>query len=224
MTSPEKSRNGSVIWIGVLAVVLILGLVAIIASRGGSSDGDDTATGGGASTTTVSVPTSVDPGSAPVLPAYDANADPDPAVGQTIPTATGKTFDGDDITIGPNGKAQIILFVAHWCPHCQREIPLLKAHLDDHPMPDDVALTTVSTSVHPGADNYPPQEWLEREGWKAPVLDDGEDSLVANDFGLTSFPYFVAVDAQGKVVMRASGELTTDQFDAAVKAAQTGQA
>ena len=33
--------------------------------------------------------------------------------------------------------------------------------IDDVPMPDDVELLTVSTSVKPDAGNYPPQDWLE---------------------------------------------------------------
>ena len=141
----------------------------------------------------------------------------------TIPTVTGKDFDGNDLTIsGDDGKAKIIVFVAHWCPHCQREVPLLKEHLDDVPMPDDVELLTVSTSVKPGAENYPPQEWLDEEGWSAPVLADDDTSTVAQAYGLSSFPYFVVVDADGKVVARASGEISTDQFDEAVAAAQDG--
>ena len=31
-------------------------------------------------------------------------------------------------------------------------------------------------------------------------------------FGLSAFPYFVAVDGSGKVVARTSGEITTGQF------------
>ena len=80
----------------------------------------------------------------------------------------------------------------------------------------------MSTAVQPGAENYPPQEWLEAEGWEAPVLADTDD-LVANSFELKSFPYFVAVDADGNVVERVSGELSPEQFDALVEAAQTGE-
>ena len=99
-------------------------------------------------------------------------------------------------------------------------MPLLKEHLDDVPMPDDVELVTVSTSVKPGAENYPPKEWLDEEGWAAPVLADDDAGSVAQAYGLSAFPYFVVVDADGKVVARASGELSTDQFDDAVAAAQ----
>jgi peroxiredoxin len=233
MTSPNQagppsSRNGAAIWIGVGAVIVVLGIAAVFFARGSGSDDVAGQTGkvsvGDGSTTTgdgEAADTTADGGSATSLPVYDATVNDDPAVGMTIPTVTGKTFDGDDITIsGSDGKAKVIVFVAHWCPHCQREVPLLKAHLDDTPMPDDVELLTVSTSVKPGADNYPPQEWLEGEGWTAPVLADDEDSSVAQAYGLSAFPYFVVVDKDGKVVGRASGELTTRQFDAAVAAAQ----
>ena len=40
------------------------------------------------------------------------------------PPSPASDFDGDDITIGADdGTAKVILFVAHWCPHCQAEVP-----------------------------------------------------------------------------------------------------
>jgi peroxiredoxin len=223
--SPGTSRNGSVLWIGALVAVVLLGIAAVFIARGNDDKEVDGQTNkvsvGGSTTTAADGTTDTSETASGSLPPYDATVAEDPAVGQKIPTVTGKDFKGDEITIsGDDGKAKVILFVAHWCPHCQREIPLLKSHLDDKAMPDDVELLTVSTSVKPGADNYPPEKWLESEGWSAPVLADDDASSVAQAYGLTSFPYFVVVDADGKVVARASGELSTDQFDAAVKAAQ----
>lgn len=228
-TPAERGSNKAVPWIAGIVVVLVAGLVAVAATRGSSGGKDDDATSKvkvGASTTVAgndTPTTGAAPGSAPALPMYDATTD-DAAVGMTIPTVTGKDFDGNDITIGPDGKAKVILFVAHWCPHCQREVPLIKEHLDSNPMPEDVELLTVSTAVKPGAENYPPQDWLEAEGWSAPVLADDEISSVGQAYGLSAFPYFVVVDKDGKVVLRATGEISTDEFDAAVKAAQTGKA
>jgi peroxiredoxin len=236
MTSPnpgaKRSSNGALIWIGVGVVIVILGVAAVFLASG-NDDGKEEVKGqtgsvsvDGSTSTTADIGShSEGPAPAGSLPTYDRTLGTDPAVGKTIPTVTGQDFDGNDITIsGDDGKAKVILFVAHWCPHCQREVPLLKAHLDDVPMPDDVELLTVSTSVQPGATNYPPQEWLEKEGWSAPVLADDKESTVAQEFGLSSFPYFVVVDADGKVVERSSGEISTDEFDALVKAAQEGSA
>jgi hypothetical protein len=60
--------------------------------------------------------------------------------------------------------------------------------------------------------NWPPGEWLVDEGWTQPTMVD-PDGSAAETWGLTSFPYFVAIDANGDVVARASGELTTAQFE-----------
>lgn len=231
MTAPKNpAGSGSKIWIIAIVLVVVAGVVAVIAARGSGGDEVEGQTGsvqvgssGGEGSTTEGTgsDTTEGDGGAAALPAYDATLATDPAVGTTIPTVTGTTFDGEELTISPDdGKAKIILFVAHWCPHCQREIPRLVEHLADNPLPDDVELITVSTSVEPSGDNYPPQEWLDREGWTAPTIADDEDSTIAATYGLSAFPYFVAVDAEGKVVARSTGELTTDQFDEIVAQAQ----
>jgi cytochrome c biogenesis protein CcmG/thiol:disulfide interchange protein DsbE len=224
---PKAPGNGSKIWIAAIALVLVAGIVAIIAARGSGDDEVDGQTGsvqvGDATTTSgagAGATETTDAAAADQLPEYDATLEADPAIGMTIPTVTGTTFEGDELTIAPDGTAKILLFVAHWCPHCQREVPMLKAHLDDVPMPDDVELVTISTSVEPSADNYPPEGWLADEGWEVPTIADDEASTIARTFGLSAFPYFVAVDADGKVVARASGELSAEEFDAVVAQAQ----
>ena len=70
----------------------------------------------------------------------------------------------------------------------------------------------MSTGVTDKRPNYPPSLWLEKERWTAKTLADSEAQDAADAFGLTAFPYFVAVDGSGKVVARTSGEITTDQF------------
>lgn len=216
-TSPDSStRSGgsSKIWIIGLAVVLVAGLIAVLATRDSNDKGDDNAAG---SSTTVPDCTADGP-----LPEFkDSNNDA--AICRTIPTISGTSLDGKPMTIGAaDGKAKVILFVAHWCPHCQREVPLIVSHLRETPMPSDVELLTVSTAAKPEAGNYPPKAWLGAAAWTAPVLDD-TDGSAAIDYGLTGFPYFVVADAEGKVVVRGSGELSMDQFDQMVKAAQTGE-
>jgi thiol-disulfide isomerase/thioredoxin len=112
----------------------------------------------------------------------------------------------------------VLLFVAHWCPHCQAEVPVVQAWLDSGRLDPSVDLISVATGIDPARPNYPPDAWLAREHWSPPVLVDG-DQAVATSYGLKAFPYWVAVDAAGKVVVRATGELTPDQLDALAAAA-----
>jgi cytochrome c biogenesis protein CcmG/thiol:disulfide interchange protein DsbE len=115
----------------------------------------------------------------------------------------------------------VVMFVAHWCPHCQKEVPLITAHLGGK-LPGDVDLFAVSTGVDQTAPNYPPGAWLRKENWPVPTLVDDAQGSAAKAYGLSGFPYFVVVDASGKVVDRASGEIPVEQFDALINAARSG--
>lgn len=201
------------LWIGTAAVVLILAVAAI--ASGGGSDGDKT-TEGLEQTRPVTV-------TGTPLPELPKDGGADPAVGQVIPAAEGQGFDGNPVLIRNDGRAKLIVFVAHWCSHCQAEIPLLAGYLQSHPLPGNVDLYTVSTAVDSNRPNYPPSSWLRKEQWDAPTLADSEDGKTAESFGLTAFPYFVAADGAGKVVARTTGEIGTDQFAALVQKALGNQ-
>ena len=190
------------LWIGVAGLVAVL-LVAAIVSSGGSDEKEPSAQG-----VEEIRPVSV---SGTALPEYEPGG-ADSAVGQTIPEVKGQSFDGSPVTIGNDGRSKLIVFVAHWCPHCQKEIPLLADWLKSNALPGGVDLYTVSTGVTDKRPNYPPSKWLKKEGWTAKTLADSAEQQAADAFGLSAFPYFVAVDGSGKVVARTSGEITTGQF------------
>lgn len=204
--APTPSRRPW-LWVALGAIVALAAVLAVVASNG---------TDRAPSIAGVEETRDVEVGGAALAP---LGAGTDPAMGQTIPAVTGATFDGTPVTIGGNGKATVVVFVAHWCPHCQNEVPLLSDHLAGQPMPDGVELVTVSTSTSPERPNYPPSAWLDREDWPGPVLADSADGTAAQAFGLTGLPYFVAVNSAGEVVGRTSGEISTDQFDQLVELA-----
>lgn len=187
------------LWIGVAGLVLVLALAAIVSSGGG----DEPQSAEGIEETRPVTVTGT------ALPEYDpGNA----VVGQTMPEISGQSFDGSPVEIRNDGRAKVIVFVAHWCPHCQKEIPLLADYLKSKSLPSGVDLYTVSTGVTDERPNYPPSRWLEKEGWTVKTLADSESQEAADAFGLSAFPYFVAVDGSGRVVARTSGEISTDQF------------
>jgi thiol-disulfide isomerase/thioredoxin len=214
-------RSSSRLWLGLFLIVVAAGVVALLASRGQDKSGPTRARTTGATTgSTVVAPAETRPvevtGTA--LPRYEG--EPDPAVGRPIAEITGAGFDGAPVTIAPDGRPKLVLFVAHWCPHCQREVPKLSEYLRQHPLPADVDMVTVATGTSPDRPNYPPSGWLAREKWPGSVLADSTQSTAASAFGLSAYPFFVAVDASGKVVARTSGELTTETFAQLMQAAR----
>ena len=137
----------------------------------------------------------------------------DAAVGQQIPTITGTDLAGDEITIAPGDGPMAIVLLAHWCNHCQAEVPILVDYLASTGMPEGVELVAISTSINEAQPNYPPSTWLEGEGWPVPTLVDDASSRALGALGMSAFPGFIFVDADGRVVSRTTGELPAATFD-----------
>ncbi len=147
------------------------------------------------------------------LPTFDGR-EPDPAMETRAPAFAASTFDGVEVSVLPgDGTAKVIGFFAHWCPHCQRELPRLANWLAANELPAGVEVIAVSTAVDSGRGNYPPSAWFEEEQWPAVVVRDSESSEIGDAYGLSGFPYTVAVDADGLVVARVSGELTDELWE-----------
>jgi len=149
----------------------------------------------------------------------------DPAIGQELPAISGTDYTGTQVEILDDGRPKIVMLLAHWCPHCQEEVPEVQGWLDAEGEPADVDLYSVSTAVQAMQPNFPPQDWLQREGWTVPVIADDEDGTVAQAVGVGGYPFFVFVNADGTVAARHAGRLGVAQLEQAVqRLAETAQA
>jgi thiol-disulfide isomerase/thioredoxin len=214
--------------IAAIAIVLVAAVAAIVVT-GGSGGTAATAPPSAASTpvgSAASTPLGSAASGAPAasagapvvsgspLPAFQQTVG-DPAIGTTIPTVAGTNFSGEPVAIDLDGKPKILIFLAHWCTHCQAEVPLVQAWMNAGGLPDGVELISVATAIDPARPNYPPAAWLEREGWSAPVIDD-ETGSVATAYGLSAFPFWVFVNGDGTVAGRAAGELPIADVEAII--------
>jgi thiol-disulfide isomerase/thioredoxin len=203
--SKSSSGNGKFIVGAIIAV--IIGGAAIVAISSSGSD-SNTSSGNISEFSEITV-------TGEELPAFDSvSSATDAAIGMTAPVVSGKGFTGTEITTDGAGTPTLLVFLAHWCPHCQREVPLLVEWEKNGKTPTGVDVIAVATGTDPANPNFPPSEWLAREEFPAlwPVIADSADKKAANAFGLSGYPYFVLVDAQGKVFKRLSGEIPMDQL------------
>lgn len=198
----QRSRMPLYIVGGVLLLGLVVALAVVIAqSESGSFEDENIAnaevsiTGNG-------------------LPIYVPDSGPnDQGLGLPAPEVRGADFQGNPVAITADGRAKAIVFLAHWCPHCQREVPVVQSWLATNPVPDGVDLYSVATSIDPLRGNYPPNEWLAREGWTPPVIVDDAQSTVSAAYGLSAFPYWVFVDGDGTILGRRTGSISTAELD-----------
>ena len=145
------------------------------------------------------------------LPAF-AGTEGDQAVGMVAPDFDATTFDDRDVLVRPGGgTGHVLVFLAHWCPHCQNEVPKLVEWIAADGIPADVEVVAVSTAVQLDRGN-PPRAWLAGEGWPVTAVRDDDAGTVADAYGLRSFPYVVVVGTDGRVRARLSGGLRPEAW------------
>jgi cytochrome c biogenesis protein CcmG, thiol:disulfide interchange protein DsbE len=114
---------------------------------------------------------------------------------------------------GPTDGPTLYVFLAHWCPHCNDEIPELielrnraapRGHERDRHQhrrrQHGAELSAVGVARRPGV-----AVGVARDGRQRRV-----DGFVVNGGG--GFPYLMIVDADGNVLVRASGTKSAEEL------------
>jgi thiol-disulfide isomerase/thioredoxin len=209
----KKSNNSKLIIGGVILAIVIAFVIAMVAggsNESGSSDTTKTPNSDGSVSVGENQPVEV------VGEALEALSDSgdDSAIGLTAPTLNGFAFDGTSLSVTPgDGNPYMLVFLAHWCAHCNREIPRLIEWQATGAIPADLQIIGVSTGVANDRPNYPPSQWVVEKGWPWPVMADSKAKDAARAYGISGYPFFAIVGADGKVKVRGSGELEIDQLN-----------
>jgi cytochrome c biogenesis protein CcmG, thiol:disulfide interchange protein DsbE len=197
MSGGRKGGSNRLVLILVgVAVIAFVGVVAVLsAGEGADLPG----------LSDVAAPVTVD--GDPISVPYPEDG-PDPAVGLPSPVITALDYDDQEVTIGAPGQAQVLVFLAHWCPVCEQELPTLRALVNADGVPDDVELVLVTTGLDPGRPNWPPRTWLRDAGLGdvLTVRDDSGDPMM-RAFGLRAYPAWAVIGADGTIVARRQGLL-----------------
>jgi thiol-disulfide isomerase/thioredoxin len=210
------------IWVIIVVVLAIAtGGIIWVATSGGDSNADNGSqvTDAGGNDIPDSQPVTV---TGEALLPYDSAETVDPAVGLPAPLLSGLDFEGDAVTVDPSVSGPyMVVFLAHWCPHCNAEVPRLLDWKGSGAVPAELNVLGVATAVSASAPNYPPHEWFSNKGWSWPVLvdekqGDGEAGKAAISYGATGWPYFVIVGADGLVKARVSGEIEVSELQVIV--------
>lgn len=198
----DRTDNRNVI---LPAIILLVGLAGVIAfaTSGGSDEPSGTTLPPQFQQVAVTGSTL-----APLGDDGTGNVD-DPMVGQQAPALAGRSFSSAEISVTPGTDTAptLLVFLAHWCPHCNRELPLLVEMNDKNLFPEGLRVVGVVTSSREDQANWPPSRWISEKGWPFEVLVDDEMSKAANSYGVDGFPFMVVVGADGKVKARHSGEM-----------------
>jgi cytochrome c biogenesis protein CcmG, thiol:disulfide interchange protein DsbE len=202
----------------VLVVVGIAGAVAL-GTSGGSSD---TTTN-----TVVTVPGGVQPAEyqkvsstgGMLAPLPESGADTE--TGKSVAVLKGYDLQGRPVTIDPagEGKATLVVFLAHWCQFCNREIPVLNKWRESGEVPTGLRVVGITTGSKADQANWPPSKWLTAMKWPFEVMADSEAQEAARAYGVGGYPFMAFVGANGKITARTSGEVPVEQLQIYANAA-----
>lgn len=197
----SRSRTPLIIGI-VVAVAAVAAIVAVVASRGGGDDDGAFSDAPVFGTVTVE---------GRALP--EGEYPDDPSVGSPVPTLRGQDYAGNETEIVPGEDEPLMIVVmAHWCPHCNDEVPQLVEWGESGDVPDNLQVVGVSTAATEGRDHFPPAEWIAEDmGWDWPVIADDADQTAARALGTTGYPFLMFVDADGNLMLRVAGELPIEE-------------
>ena len=113
---PKPQRRGGLPVVPIaIAFVVLAAVVALVLAGGDGEVKSDARSQYGA----------VEIDGTALPPLAGATPDADPAVAMAAPTLTGTNFEGDPVTVPSSERPTLLVFAAHWCPHCQAEIPRL---------------------------------------------------------------------------------------------------
>ena len=202
----------------VLVVVGIAGAVALGTSGGSSETTTDTV---------VTVPGGVQPAEyqkvsstgGMLAPLPESGADTE--TGKSVAVLKGYDLQGRPVTIDPagEGKATMVVFLAHWCPHCNREIPVLNKWRESGEVPTGLRVVGVTTGSKADQANWPPSKWMTAMKWPFEVMADSEAQEAAAAYGVAGYPFIAFVGANGKITARTSGEIPVEQLQIYANAA-----
>ena len=193
----SRSRTPLILGI-VVAVVAVVAIAAFVLTGGDDDDGDAASEAPTFGVVTVE---------GDALP--EGEYPDDPEVGAPVPTLRGTDYDGGDVVIDPGADGPMMIVVmAHWCPHCNNEVPKLVEWGESGDVPAGLDVVGVSTAAREGTPNYPPASWIADDmKWTWPVLADDEPQTAARALGTTGYPFIMFTDADGDLMFRVSAEL-----------------
>ncbi|HEX2223846.1 MAG TPA: TlpA disulfide reductase family protein [Thermoanaerobaculia bacterium] len=135
-------------------------------------------------------------------------------VGSLAPTFSLTTLAGEKLTSADlEGKVVLLDFWATWCKPCVMAIPELKA-LNEEMKGKPFVMISFSADQKQAT----LEQFVKENGMTWPQHWDEKGEIISRTFGISTFPTYIVVDSEGKVVLHEDG-WGPDTTDKKVRAA-----
>lgn len=127
--------------------------------------------------------------------------------GSKAPDFSTKTIDGKKVSLADKGgkKATMLVFFASWCPHCQKEAPVISDFQSQY---KDLRIMMIGID---GQDNTGKvQDFVNKYGINSPAT---YDPPIGATYKVSGYPTVYVLDGNDKVVAANSGEAPREVFE-----------
>ena len=133
-------------------------------------------------------------------------------VGEKAPSFTAETVGGGSVPVGDGeAGATMLVFFATWCPHCQREAPVMSELESQY---DDLQLVMVGIDAQDNPDKV--RQFAEEYDIESPAV---YEPLLGSEYGVSGYPTVYVLDENNKVVGAHSGEAPREVYEAWIEEA-----
>lgn len=133
--------------------------------------------------------------------------------GQKAPNFTAKTVAGSNVSLSDKGgkQATMLVFFATWCPHCQKEAPVVADLADQY---KDLRILMVG--IDGQDDPQKVKEFVSQYGIKSPAL---YNPSLGSTYNVSGYPTVYILDGNNEVVFANAGEAPKSVFESNIEKA-----
>lgn len=157
----------------------------------------------------------------PVRNEKETQAKGDPEIGKEAPEVSGTNVqNGKELALSDfQGKPTLVTFWAHWCPFCQKELPVVQSFYEQNKSKYNFMTVSLGEGQKPAKPEFADtQAFIKTNGVTMPTVKD-ESGAFAKTWNVTSFPTFYVIAPDGKVAQKLTGAQTPAELEAALSAA-----
>ena len=132
------------------------------------------------------------------------------AAGREAPAFTLKDIHGKKFELASHLKKEVVVldFFATWCTPCLAELPALQGFADKY---GKDGLQVIVISIDDPKDAAKVRELVQENGWKFPVLLDGDTTVVSLYDSAKTVPFSAVIDRAGTVASEHIGYKPGDE-------------
>ena len=121
-------------------------------------------------------------------------------VGSQAPDFTTETIDGGNVSLGDAGgkEATMLVFFASWCPHCNKEAPIISELEGEYEN-----LRVIMLGIDGKDDSEKVREFVDRYGIEGPAA---YDPSLGSTYWASGYPTIYVIDSNQEIVAAHSGE------------------